>query len=97
MKRLFVILLAAMACVGGGATAAVAAFVSEFRWPLSEANFDYSSRLGLYCGVAGALVATVCLCCVNRKHLWAAGAFAVAVTWLATFAGVWWHMVCGLG
>jgi hypothetical protein len=97
MLRLFVIIATAVACVGAGATAGVVAFASEFRWPLSDANFDYSARLGAYWGVGGAVIATICLSQTDRKYLWMAGGIAVVATWLVTCAAVWWHMVSGLG
>jgi hypothetical protein len=95
--RLLVITATAIACVGGGATAGVAAFVSEFRWPLSDANFDYSCRLGTYGGIVGALLAAFCLSQVKRRYLWTTAVVALGATWFVTCAGVWWHMVSGLG
>jgi hypothetical protein len=95
--RLLVIAVTAIACVGGGASAGVAAFVSEFGWPLSDANFNYSGRLGVKGGIFGALLTTVCLSQIKRSNLWIAAMIALGATWFVTFVAVWWHMVSSLG
>jgi hypothetical protein len=97
MFRLLVISMTGLACVAAGATAGLLAFASELGWPLSAANFGYSARLGAYCGIASAVTAALCLATIDRKHLWLGGAVALVVTWLLSCAGVWWHVVTGLG
>lgn len=75
----------------------LAAFTSELHWPLSEENFAYAVRLGYTCGSVGALITAVCLLVMDRKRMWMAAPVAVVVTCSITFAGVWWHLISGLG
>jgi len=97
MLRLFAIIVTAAACVAAGVTAGLVAFASELHWPLSEANLAAGSGYGIRGGVIGAVIAAFFLWQADRKTLWIAGAIAVAVTWLVTFAGVWWIVVSSLG
>jgi hypothetical protein len=95
--RLVTMVVTAVACVGAGATAGVAAFASELTWPLSPANFAGSALMGAYWGIACGAIAAICLAALNRKHLWIAAVLAVVVTWFVTCAGVWWLLVSNLG
>jgi hypothetical protein len=97
MTRLFLIVVMIAICLGAGATAGPAAFASELSWPLSEANLTASLALGTGWGVVGALVAAVALALADRKRLGITAVIAVAVTWLISFAGVWWVVVSSLG
>jgi hypothetical protein len=87
----------AAACIGAGAAAGLGAFATELHWPLSDINFGDAVRLGLGWGVVGAVVAACVLSVVERKHLWIAAATTVGVTWLTTYAAIWWMVVCALG
>jgi len=93
MLRLCLMIIVAFACIGAGATAGLAAFASEFNWPLSEPNFEYSARLGAYCGAFGALIAAACLFVVKRKYIWVVVALSIIGTWIITCAGVWCHVI----
>ncbi len=95
--RLLLASVTGVACIIAGATAGLLAFASEFHWPLSPANFAYSFQIGIYWGIAGALITIVFLSLADRNYLWVASAISVLITWLVAFIGVWLCMVLGLG
>lgn len=89
MFRLLVILVTAAVCV--------AAFASVFQWPLSPANFDEASSLGIRWGAGGALFAALWLAQIDRKYLGRCAVLAVVATWLVTFVAVWLSVISSLG
>ena len=97
MLRLGLLILTAAACIGAGATASLAAFATELHWPLSEINFRDSACFGAGWGIVGAVGSLIALSLGDRKHLCLIAAAAVLLTWLVTYAGVWWVVVSGLG
>jgi hypothetical protein len=97
MVRLLVIVATAVACVGAGASGALAAFATVLAWPLSGANFAEAVHQGLAWGAVGALLGAVGLTRTERECLWMGALSAVVITWLVTYAAVWWDVVSSLG
>lgn len=97
MRHLIVVVLAAMACVGAGATAGPAACGTVLHFPLSEENLRYSTLLGLCWGVGGALIAMMILSRANPKMLWFKAVCVVVTSWFVSFAAVYLKLVLMLG